>query len=66
MIACLDTKGSIYLSLVQANSNSKIMEIFFQALINKLDKEKSTWRKDTVIMMDNAPYHTCSATMDLL
>ena len=29
MIAGLDTKGEVYLSLVQANSNAKIMEIFF-------------------------------------
>lgn len=29
MIVGLDTKGAVYLSLVQGNSNSKIMEIFF-------------------------------------
>jgi transposase len=30
----------------------------------KLDSERKDWRKDTVILLDNAPYHSCSTTMD--
>ncbi len=29
MIVGLDTEGQLYLSLLQANSNAKIMEIYF-------------------------------------
>lgn len=42
------------------------MEIFFQQLALKLDKERPNWRKDTVILIDNAPYHTCKATLKVL
>ena len=38
------------------------MEMFFTQLLEQLDKESKHWRKNTIIMMDGAPYHT-SATM---
>jgi hypothetical protein len=38
MIAGLDSIGNVYLSLVQSNSNNKVMEVFFQQLVKKLDK----------------------------
>ena len=38
MIAALDNLGGVYISLVQGNSNSKIMEIYFQNLCRKLEK----------------------------
>ena len=66
MIVGLDTFGSVYLTLVQSNSNSKIMEIFIRELVRKLDSERADWRKNTVIMFDNAPYHTSPATMRVL
>ena len=66
MIIGLDTFGSVYLSLMQSNSNSKIMEIFIVELIKKLDSERADWRKNTVIMFDNAPYHTNPATLRVL
>ena len=37
MIVALDTDGRVFLSLVQANSNSKIMDIFIRQLVKKLD-----------------------------
>ena len=39
------------------------MEVFFQQLVKKLDKERNDWRADTVILIDNAPYHTTTATL---
>ena len=33
------------------------MEIFFQDLARKLDEERPYWRKNTIILLDNAPYH---------
>ena len=44
MIVALDTKGSVFLTLVQSNSNSKIMEIYMHSLVNKLDEERPGWR----------------------
>ena len=54
MILGIDTLGSVYLSLVQANSNSKIMEIFIIQLVQMLDFERPGWRKNTVWVWDNA------------
>ena len=34
------------------------MEIFFQYLVKKLDAENSLWRNTTVVLLDNASYHT--------
>ena len=66
MIMGISTNGAIYTSLLQANSNSKVMDLFFRQLAKKHDKERKEWRYDTMILMDNAPYHTCAATMKLL
>ena len=66
MIAGLDTKGRVYISLVQSNSNSKMMEVFFQHLVRKLDGERPRWRSDTTVLLDNAPYHKSKETLKLL
>ena len=66
MIVGLDTFGSVYLSLLQSNSNSKIMEIFIIELVKKLDGERAEWRKNTVILLDSAPYHCSPATLRVL
>lgn len=65
MILGLDTTGSIYLTLMQSNSNAKIMEIYFKDLVRKLDQERRDWRVDTLILLDNAPYHTAQPIMKL-
>ena len=51
---------------MQSNSNNKVMEIFMRQLVLKLDKEDSEWRDSTVILLDNAPYHTSEGTMELM
>ena len=66
MIVGLDTSGHVYLSLVQGNSNSKIMEIFFQKLAKKLEMENPKYRDSVVILLDNAAYHTCASTLAVL
>ena len=65
MILGLDNMGRVYLSLLQGNSNAQTMELFFHSLVRTLDKERPGWRKDTVILLDNAPYHTGGATLKL-
>ena len=42
------------------------MEIYFQDLVRKLDKERNNWRLDTIILLDNAPYHTSPSTINVL
>jgi len=66
MILGLDTQGSVFLTLVQANSNSKIMEIYLHQIVNTLDEERPGWRQNTLLMWDNAPYHSSPATLRTL
>ena len=42
------------------------MEIFLTQLVEILDKEDKHWRKDTIIIWDNATYHTSNGTKNLL
>ena len=39
------------------------MELFYGRLVELLDKENPRWRVTTVIMMDNAPYHSSADMM---
>ena len=57
MILGLDTLGNIYAALAQANSNSAMMELFFRSLAFRLDQQRPSWRKDTVIIVDGAKDH---------
>jgi transposase len=41
------------------------MAIFFRQLCLRLDRERPQWRRDTVILMDNAPYHCGEDIMKL-
>ena len=63
LIAALDTMGNIYLTLTQANSNNKTMEIYFYHLVAKLDRERPNWRDDTVLLLDGASYHRSASTL---
>ena len=63
MIVGVDTLGNIYLSLTQSNSNSQIMDIFFRYLDQRLEKERKKWKNNTIIILDNAPYHNSSYTL---
>ena len=66
LIVALDTLGNAYITLTQANSNNKTMEIYFHQLAAKLDKERPNWRSDSCIITDNAPYHVSASTMKVL
>ena len=42
------------------------MEIFLTELVQMLDSEDPFWRQDTVLVWDNASYHTAKSTKRLL
>jgi hypothetical protein len=66
MFVGLDTAGKVYLSLLQSNSNNRVMEIFLRQLVLKLDREDAAWRENTVILHDNASYAVCESTLKLM
>ena len=66
LIAGIDSLGEVFVSLLQANNDTETMEIFLTQLVETLDGEDKHWRKDTVIIWDNATYHTSNGTKSLL
>ena len=64
MIAALDSHGQVYTSLLQANSNSSVMELFFTHFIRLMNRKNPQWRKETILLLDNAPYHTSKVMME--
>ena len=57
MIVGIDSKGEIFLSLTQSNSNSEIMELFFSELIRTLDRLRPGWKRTHLLLVDGASYH---------
>ena len=65
MIVGIDTLGNLYCSLTQSNSNATVMRVFFIDLVRTLDKERPNWRNTTIVLIDNAPYHSAKASLKL-
>ena len=66
LIVGIDNLGGVFYSLLQANSDSEIMEIYLTELVKMLDAEDQAWRKSTAICLDQASYHTSPQTRRLL
>ena len=60
MITALDTDGRVWFTLYHANTDSNIMSLFLHKLKSVLDQETPGWEEDTVLLLDNAPYHISS------
>ena len=63
MIVGIDTLGNVFCTVTQANSNAAVMRVFFSSLVKRLDRERANWRNDTVIVLDNAKYHSAESTL---
>ena len=58
MIAALDTDGHVYFSLSHANTDQDIFMLFLRHLVRTLDSETPGWQENSIILVDNAPYHS--------
>ena len=47
-----------------ANTDEDTFRLFVQKLNAKLNAERPGWKKDTVVLLDNAPYHASRATRE--
>ena len=65
MLLAVDSLGNVYFALSQSNSNQGLFCLFMRQLILKLDKERPTWRKNTLITLDVAKYHSAADTKEL-
>ena len=66
MIADLDTNGRLWFALSHANTDSDVMAAFLKHLSKTLDLEETGWRENTVLLWDNASYHSSAETMSVI
>ena len=58
MIAALHSDGRVFFSLGHSKTNQDTFMLFLRHLIVRLDSDSPGWEDDTIIMWDNAPYHS--------
>ena len=58
MITALDTDGRVFFSLSHATTDQDTFMLFLRHLTNELDKDSPGWQEDSLLLIDNAPYHT--------
>ena len=58
LLVALDTDGKFWCALTQANTDADVMMLFVSTLIRRLDQEEPGWKEDTIILLDNAAWHS--------
>ena len=58
MITALDTEGRVFFSLSHSATNQDTLMLFLSHLARQLDRETPGWQEGSVILVDNATYHT--------
>jgi len=66
MITAIDSDGNVWFSLTQVNTNSSIIGLFLRHFAQQLDRERPGWQEDTVLLWDNAKYHTSQNTRNAI
>ena len=66
LIAALDTDGKVFFSLLHANTDSDVMMIYLSCLFRQLDAEIPDWKETSVLLLDNAKYHTSEECINFL
>ena len=66
LIGSIDTDGRIYFALSHANTDGDTMSLFIVHLVRQLDVDIPDWRKDSVMLMDNASWHKSDVILKTL
>ena len=66
LILALDTNGSYYMSMHQANTDSEVFAVFCTKLLAKLITEDQNARSKVRLLIDNAAYHKNEAVVHRL
>ena len=53
----LDSAGDGLFSLSYSNTNSDTFGLFIKHLVDHLNSTRKKWRQNTILLIDNAPYH---------
>ena len=57
IIAAVSSEGKFMFTINSGKNNSNTFMLFLIKLSNYLDSVNSKWRQNSIIMIDNAPYH---------
>ena len=66
LISAVDTLGQVYFAISQSIVDSSVFSAFLIRLVAVLDAEDPAWRESTVIVLDNATYHSSDETKEVL
>ena len=58
LILAHDTDGRMWFALTQANTDTDIMTTFLRYMVQRLDQETPGWQENSVILLDNAKWHS--------
>ena len=64
LIAAVSSEGKFMFTVNSGKNNSNTFMLFLIKLSNYLDSVNPKWRQNTVIMVDNAPYHRSKLMME--
>jgi hypothetical protein len=64
MIAAASSDGRLMYTINSGKNNSNTFMLFIIKLSNFLDGINHNWRQNTIIMIDNAPYHRSRLMME--
>ena len=56
-IVAMDSRGDIFFSLTQVNTDTNMKMLFLTELCKMLDRDRPDWRETSIMIMDNAPYN---------
>ena len=62
IIAAISSNGGLYYTVNRGKTNSWTFLLYIVKLVEHLDSSDPDWRKNTIIMLDNASYHRSTFT----
>ena len=66
MIAALDNQGNVWFSLAHATTDRDVIALFLNQLVKILDAEEPGWQEESILLWDNAPYHSSGDTLGII
>ena len=64
IITAVSSDGRFMYTVNNGKNNSNTFMLFLIKLSNHLDNTVANWRQNTIIMIDNAPYHRSKMMME--
>jgi hypothetical protein len=66
IIAAITSRGNMYFTVNRGRTRSKTFCLFLGKLAARLDIEDPQWRSNSIVLIDNAPYHRSKETREFI